>query len=569
MHINTYLGGKKNTESWKILKNIRKTRMKDIINTIPLQKWEDYFGKLLTEDRKSFKEQEHETKNIKTQGLPVKITENEVRKQVHFLKNGRAPGPGDIYGELIKHGGDKLYKHLTKLFQTCVNKQDIPEEWKISYLTTIFKKGDKTVCDNYRGIAVTNTLSRIYGRIIKTRMEKEYQDMEAEEQAGFRVGRSTIDHLFTITQVIEKKTAYDQELHLLFVDLKKAYDSIPLNMLWKALEETNINIELIKVVKTLYQNTSIKIKQGSFISDGFIPTKGLKQGCCISPLLFKIFLEQSLKGWKSKCRYMGLPLDDGTIYTLSFADDQVVIAQDYEDMEYMTRKLIEQYEKWGLEVNLEKTEYMCIGGEQKDLVLNNGQKIKQCSEYKYLGMKLSQNGSLDQAIKERNIQGRKAISLLNGVLWDKSVNKTNKTRIYNTIVKSIIVYSSEVWPLKVRTTNMLEATEMDYWRRAAGKSRMDRVTNERIREIMNVKHTIVEDIKDKQLVWFGHVQRMTDLRIPKQIMQWKPGGRRKRGRPRRSWISGVDEEIKDRGLEDTDWNDRESWRSGIGRRRTL
>lgn len=102
--------------------------MKDIINTIPLQKWEDYFSKLLTEDRKSFKEQEHENKDIKTQGSPVRITENEVRKQVHFLKNGRAPGPGDIYGELIKHGGDKLYKHLTKLFQTCVNKQDIPEE---------------------------------------------------------------------------------------------------------------------------------------------------------------------------------------------------------------------------------------------------------------------------------------------------------------------------------------------------------------------------------------------------------------------------------------------------------
>lgn len=508
--------------------------MKDIINTISLQKWEDYFSKLLTEDRTTFKEQEHEDENIQTQGSPIKITEKEVREQVRFLKNGRAPGPGDICGELLKHGGDKLYRHLTKLFQTCVNKQEIPEEWKISFLTTIYKKGDKNVCDNYRGIAVTNTMSRVYGKIIKTRIEKEYQDMEAEEQAGFRVGRSTIDHLFTITQVIEKKTAYDQELHLLFVDLKKAYDSVPLSMLWKSLKETNINIELIKIVKSLYKETYIKIRQRNIISDGFVPTKGLKQGCCLSPLLFKIFLEQSLKGWKNKCKYMGLPLDEGTLYTLSFADDQVVMAQDYEDIEYMARKLIEQYNKWGLTVNLEKTEYMCIGGEQRDLVLNNGQKIKQCSEYKYLGMTLSQDGSLDQAIKERNILGRRAISLLNGILWDKNINKKNKTRIYDTIVKSIIVYSSEVWPLKVRTEKMLEATEMDYWRRAAGKSRMERVTNERIREIMNVEHTIVEDIRDKQLVWFGHVQRMTDLRMPKKIMQWKPGGRRRRGRPRRS-----------------------------------
>lgn len=53
--------------------------------------------------------------------------------------------------------------------------------------------------------------------------------MEAEEQAGFRAGRSTVDHLFCITQVIEKKMAYGQELHLLYVDLPKAYDSVPLN----------------------------------------------------------------------------------------------------------------------------------------------------------------------------------------------------------------------------------------------------------------------------------------------------------------------------------------------------
>jgi len=82
---------------------------------------------------------------------------------------------------------------------------------------------------------------------------------------------------------------------------------------------------------------------------------------------------------------------------------------------------------------------------------------------------------------------------------------------------------------------MLKGTEMDYWRRAADRSRMERIPNERIREIINVKHTIVDDIQDKQLVWFGHVQRMPETRIPKQVIQWKPGGRRKRGRPKKGW----------------------------------
>ena len=69
------------------------------------------------------------------------------------------------------------------------------------------------------------------------------------------------------------------------------------------------------------------------------------------------------------------PLIDNTVYTLCFADDQVVVAQDYHGMEYMTRKLIEKYKLWGLEVDTKKTEYMCIGGEQKNLILEDEQEI--------------------------------------------------------------------------------------------------------------------------------------------------------------------------------------------------
>ena len=91
-----------------------------------------------------------------------------------------------------------------------------------------------------------------------------------------------------------------------------------------------------------------RVKIGSKVSKGFNVSKGLKQGCCLSPTLFKIYLEQALKTWKKKCHKMGIPLIDNTVYTLCFADDQVVVAQDYHDMEYMTRKFIEEYKLWGL-----------------------------------------------------------------------------------------------------------------------------------------------------------------------------------------------------------------------------
>nr|XP_018898501.1 PREDICTED: uncharacterized protein LOC109031450 [Bemisia tabaci] len=143
---------------------------------------------------------------------------------------------------------------------------------------------------------------------------------------------------------------------------------------------------------------------------------------------------------------MGVPLEDGgTLYTLCFADDQVVVAQDEEDADYMTRKLVEENRIWGLDVSVSKTEKLVIGGDSQGIELEDGRYINGCEEYKYLGVWLTQDGKFDRAIRERNVQGRKAIAMLNEVLWDQRISKVNKRRIYSAIVKSIVTYGSEVW----------------------------------------------------------------------------------------------------------------------------
>ncbi|XP_072377714.1 uncharacterized protein [Diabrotica undecimpunctata] len=107
-------------------------------------------------------------------------------------------------------------------------------------------------------------------------MEDEFCDLEAKEQAGFRAGRSTITYLFTVIQLIEKKVARNQPIHLLYVDLKKVYDSVLQQKLWEAREKTNISVTLIKAVQNLYKNYTSKIKKGQEVSKGFTISKGLK-----------------------------------------------------------------------------------------------------------------------------------------------------------------------------------------------------------------------------------------------------------------------------------------------------
>lgn len=127
---------------------------------------------------------------------------------------------------------------------------------------------------------------------------------------------------------------------------------------------------------------------------------------------------------------MGIPLIDNFLFTVSFADDQVVIAPDYDDLNFMMRKLISEYKSWGLGVNINKTVYLCGGAQKKVLAIEDRTTIEYCHIYSYLGIDICNDGVLDKAIKESNTLARKLSMLPNSVIWEKSINKNNKKR-YN------------------------------------------------------------------------------------------------------------------------------------------
>lgn len=122
---------------------------------------------------------------------------------------------------------------------------------------------------NYRGIAVTSTSSKIYGLIIRGLIEQQYQAEEAEEQNGFRAGRSCLDNLFCLTQIVQKKLATGRELHLVFLDISKAYNNVLLKKLWSVMESSNINSTLVRAVKNLYDNQTARVKVGAELTTEF------------------------------------------------------------------------------------------------------------------------------------------------------------------------------------------------------------------------------------------------------------------------------------------------------------
>jgi len=99
---------------------------------------------------------------------------------------------------------------------------------------------------------------------------------------------------------------------------------------------------------------------------------------------------------------MGLEIQDTTIYSMLFADDQLLIAHDYEDLEYITRKLIEEYELRGLKLNVNKTKYMAIGDTLRDLQLEDGKRIiSHVNEYNCLGVRMTKDENHEPEINDR------------------------------------------------------------------------------------------------------------------------------------------------------------------------
>jgi len=204
---------------------------------------------------------------------------------------------------------------------------------------------------------------------------------------------------------------------------------------------------------------------------------------------------------------------------------------------------------------------MAIGDTLRDLQLEGGKGIiSHVNEYTYLGVRINKDGNHEPEVNDRINRGRAAIAKLNSILWDRDVTPKTKTHICHAVVKSTITYAAETWCLKAKPVTKLNSTEMDFWRRSARISRKDKIRNTIIKQQMSLVRSLLDAVKTKQLHWHGHVQRMEEGRLSKEVMKWRPPGRRNRGGSKLTWAEGI-RGLK--GLTEEDCNDRSNWRKKI------
>ncbi|KAH1256215.1 LINE-1 retrotransposable element ORF2 protein [Glycine max] len=520
------------------------------------ERWKAYFHNLFNDgygyDSSSLDTRE-EDRNYK---YYRRIQKQEVKEVLKRMSNGKAVGPDNIPIEVWKTLGDRGLEWLTELFNEIMRSKRMPEEWRRSTLVPIYKnKGDIQNCANYRGIKLMSHTMKLWERVIERRLRKETQ--VTENQFGFMPGRSTMEAIYLLRRVMEQYRMAQQDLHLIFIDLEKAYDRVPREILWKALEKKGVRVAYIRAIQDMYDRVSTSVRTQGGESDDFPITIGLHQGSTLSPYLFTLILDVLTE-----------QIQEIALRCMLFADDIVLLGESREELNERLETWRRALETHGFRLSRSKSEYMECKFNKRRRVSNSEVKIgdhiiPQVTRFKYLGSVIQDDGEIEGDVNHRIQAGWMKWRKASRVLCDAKVPIKLKGKFYRTAVRPAILYGTECWAVKSQHENKVGVAEMRMLRWMCGKTRQDKIRNEAIRERVGVA-PIVEKMVENRLRWFGHVERRPVDSVVRRVDQMERRQTiRGRGRPKKTIREVIKKDLEINGLDRSMVLDRTLWRKLI------
>ena len=490
-------------------------------------------------------------------------TKAEILNAIKKLKNGKAAGPDGIPPEALKTNSETSAEMLLPLFEKIWSTEEIPTEWKDGHIIKLPKKGDLSNCENYRGITLLSIPGRIFNRILLERMRNAVDNNLRDNQAGFRPNRSCTDQIATLRIIVEQSLEWSSPLYINFVDYRKAFDSLHRNSLWQLLRHYGIPTKFASLIKNTYEGMTSQVFHGGVLTQRFDVKTGVRQGCLLSPFLFLLAIDWVMKkvtdGQRNGIQWtLWKQLDD-----LDFADDLALLSQSHQQMQDKTTNLAVISAQVGLGIHPQKTKLLKMNTNSITPLMLDTNTIEEVEAFTYLGSVINQDGGTDADIKARIGKARSAFIILKNIWKSHHISPGTKTRLFNSNVKSVLLYGAETWRTTKSITNKIQTFVNSCLRRILRIHWPDTISNEDLWRRTN-QQPIENEIKKRRWRWIGHTLRKPQSSITRHCLTWTPQGKRKRGRPRNTWKRDLEADTKQmrmtwRELE-TAAQDRREWR---------
>ena len=424
------------------------------------------------------------------------------------MASGKAARPSGIVAEMLKPVGEAGAVEVRDLIEDIISEGCIPTDWQESFIVNLNKgKGDALNRGNYRGLKLIEQVMKVLERVVEGLIR---QRVEIDEmQCGFMS-----DAIFIVRQLQEKHLAANKLLYMAFVDLEKAFDRVPRDVIWWAMCKLGIDEWLVRLVQSMYKDVRSRVRVGDGYSEEFGVGVGVHQGSVLSLLLFIIVLEALSREFRTGCPW-----------ELLYADDLMISAESMEELLVKMQTWKTEMEKKGLRVNMGKTKIMASGinldvlkksGKYPCGVCQSGvgssnaifcggckrwvhkkcsgikgplrpdpefrcarclwtaraiderevsevevgnEKLEVVPEFCYLGDMLSAGGGCELAVITRCKCAWGKFRQLLPLLTNRHLPLLTRGKVYSSCVRSVMLHAAETWAMKMDTLNRLRRND--------------------------------------------------------------------------------------------------------------
>jgi reverse transcriptase-like protein len=266
----------------------------------------------------------------------------------------------------------------------------------------------------------------------------------------------------------------------------------------------------------------------------------------------------------------GLSLGGTQFSKLAFADDLVLIEESKEELQKALDSFNKECSRLGMRVSVAKTKIMVCSRKPEAVSFKiGGSPLEQVDEFVYLGSVFRSNCTVDNDIRQRKTKAKQVLAALyQTIVRKREVPRSAKRAIYKSVYRPVLMYGHESWPLNNERRLMLKSAEMDFVRAAMGVSRRDQWTNIELRRKFKLEQPLLVWAERSQLKWFGHVVRMSEDRLPRQLLFAIVTGKKYPGGRRKNWLQSLEEPVTRCGLRNVKEAeatalDRRAWRATI------